>query len=72
MTVSNVVESSAFLYKTTIEFISLNTSDGGKYECEATVTADPASQFVIMSTAGRDTYSVTVQGEHFYIRLGNS
>ena len=72
VTVSNLVERSAFLYETTIEFISLSITDTGNYECEATVTPDPQSQFVTMSTAGSDTHLVTVQGEHFYIRLGNS
>ena len=63
MTVSNLAERSDNLYESTIEFSSLNTSDGGNYECEATVTADPQSQFVIMSRAGSDTHSVTVHGE---------
>ena len=63
VTVSNVVERSDNLYKTTIEFRSLSTSDGGNYDCEATVTPDPQSQFVIMSTRGSDMHSVTVQGE---------
>ena len=67
VTVSNLVQSSAILYKTTIQFSSLNTSDGGNYVCEATVIPDPASQFVIMSRAGSNTHSVTVHGEHFYI-----
>ena len=66
MTVSNLAKRSDNLYKTTIQFSSLNTTDGGNYECEATVTSDPQSQFVIMSTAGSDTHSVTVHGEHFY------
>ena len=59
---SNLLNRSAFIYETTIEFVSLNITDGGSYECEATVTPDPQSQF-IMSTAGNDTHSVTVQGE---------
>ena len=63
VTVSNHLNRSAFLYNTTIEFIPLNTSDGGNYECEATVAPDPQSQFVIMSTTGNDTHSFTVQGE---------
>ena len=66
VTVSNVFKRSAFPYETTIEFVPLTTTDSGNYECEATVTADPQSQFVIMSTAGSDTHSVTVHGEHFY------
>ena len=64
VTVSNPVERSDHLYETTIQFHPLNTSDGGDYECEATVTADPQSQFVTMSTAGSDTHPVTVQGEY--------
>ena len=67
VTVSNLVERSDNLYEATIEFSSLNTSDGGNYECEATVTPDPQSEFVTISTAGSDTHSVTVYGEHFYI-----
>ena len=63
VTVSNLVQRSDNLYKTTVQFSSLNTSDGGNYECEATVTPDPQSQFVIMSTAGSDTHSVIVQRE---------
>ena len=51
----------------TIEFSSLYTSDGANYKCEATVTPDTQSEFVIISTAGSDTHSVTVHGEHFYI-----
>ena len=62
VTVSNILKRSAFLYETTIQFSPLNTVDAGNYECEATVTPDPQSQFVTMSTAGSDTHSVTVQG----------
>ena len=62
VTVSNLVERSDHLHETTIEFSSLNTSDSGNYECEATVTPDPPSQFVIMSRAGRDIHPVTVHG----------
>ena len=64
LTVSNLVERSAFLYETTIQFGPLNTTDSGNYECEATVTPDPQSQFIIMSTRGSDTLTVTVQGEY--------
>ena len=63
MTVSNLLQRSAFLYETTIQFHPLSTSDSGNYECEAIVSPDPQSQFVIMSRAGNDTHSVTVQGE---------
>ena len=63
VTMSNVFKRSDKLYETTIEFGPLNTTDGGNYECEADVTADPQSQFVNMSTAGNDTHSITVQGE---------
>ena len=69
VTVSNLVERSDNLYKTTIQFSPLNTSDGGNYDCEATVTPDPQSQFVIMSTAVSDTHPVTVQGEYCYIQF---
>ena len=62
VTVSNLVSRSTFLYETTIEFIPLNTTDTGNYECEATVTPDPQSQFVIMSTAGSDALYITIQG----------
>ena len=62
VTVSNLVERSDNLYETTIEFIPLNTTDSGTYECEATVTPDPQSQFVIMSTAGSDALYITIQG----------
>ena len=62
VTMSNILKRSAFLYKTTIEFDPLSTTDSGNYECEATVTPDPQSQFVIMSTAGNDTHPITVQG----------
>ena len=64
LTVSNLVERSALLYETTIQFGPLNTTDSGNYVCEATVTPDPQSQFVIMSTRGNDTHTVTVQGEY--------
>ena len=63
VTVSNLLKESALLYKTTIEFHPLNTSDSGNYECEATVAPDPQSQFVIMSTTGSDMHSITVHGE---------
>ena len=63
MSVSNLAERSDNLYESTIEFGSLYTSDGGNYECEATVTPDPQSQFVNRSRAGSNTHSVTVQGE---------
>ena len=69
VTVSNLVERSDNLYKTTIQFSPLSTSDGGNYDCEATVTPDPQSQFIIMSTAGSDTHPVTVQGEYCYIQF---
>ena len=62
VTVSNLDSRSAFLYETTIEFILLSTTDTGNYECEATVTPDPQSQFVIMSTAGSDALYITIQG----------
>ena len=62
VTVSNILKRSAFLYETTIQFSPLNTADGGNYVCEATVTPDPQSQFVNMSTRGSDTLAVTVQG----------
>ena len=64
VTVSNLVERSAFLYETTIDFDPLSTTDTGNYECEATVTPDPQSQFVTMSTRGSDMHSVTVQSEY--------
>ena len=64
VTVSNLLKRSAFLYKTTIEFVPLSATDSGNYECEATVTPDPQSQFVNMSTTGSDMHSVTVQSEY--------
>ena len=64
MTVSNLVERSALLYETTIQFSPLNTTDSGNYECEATVTPDPQSHFVTKSTKDSDTHTVTVQGEN--------
>ena len=63
VTVSNLVQRSDDLYETTIEFVPLNTTDSGNFECEATVTPDPQSQFVTMSTPGSDTHSVIVQSE---------
>ena len=63
VTVSNLLKESALLYKTTIEFHPLNTTDSGNYECEATVTPDPQSQSVIMSATGSDIHSITVHGE---------
>ena len=62
VTVSNLVERGAFLYETTIQFVPLSTTDSGNYECEAAVTPDPQSQFVIMSTTGNDTLTVIVKG----------
>ena len=63
VTVSNFLKGSAFLYETTIEFHPLRITDSSNYECEATVTPDPQSQFVIMSITGSDTHSLTVHGE---------
>ena len=65
VTVSNLLKRSTFLYKTTIEFDPLSATDSGNYECEATVTPDPQSQFVNMSTRGSDMHSVTVQSEYY-------
>ena len=64
VTLSNLVERSALLYETTIQFSPLSTTDSGNCECEATVIPDPPSQFIIMSTRGSDTHTVTVQGEY--------
>ena len=63
VTVSDILKKSAFIYTTTIEFVPLSTADGGNYVCEATVTPDPQSQFVIMSTAGSGTLTVIVHGK---------
>ena len=71
VTVLNLVERSAFRYETTIQFVPLSTTDTGNYVCEATMTPDPRSQFVTMSTRGNDTHTVIVQGEsslrHIYV-----
>ena len=61
VTVSNLLEKSTFIYETTIEFVPLNITDGGSYECEATVAPVSQSQFVNMSAAGN--ISLTIQGE---------
>ena len=63
VTVSNLVERPDNLYETSIEFNPLTTSNGGSYNCRATVTPDPPSQFITMSTTGSDAHTVTVQGE---------
>ena len=63
VTVSNLLNGSAFLFETTIEFDPLNTTDSGNYDCEATVTPDPQSQFVIMSATGN--ISITIQSKYF-------
>ena len=62
VTMSNILKRSAFLYETTIEFDPLSATDSGNYECEATVTPDPQSQFVTMSTRGSGTLTVIVKG----------
>ena len=62
VTVSNLVERSAFLYKTTFHFDPLSTTDSGNYKCEATVTPDPQSRFVLRTT-GNDMHAVNVKGE---------
>jgi len=64
VTVSCLVEQSDNLFETSIVFNPLRTSSGGSYNCGATVTPDPQSQFVIMSTASSDTHTITVQGEY--------
>ena len=53
-------------YQTILMFRPLNTSDSGNYTCEATVSPSPESQFISGSAAGRDTLSVTVQGERIH------
>ena len=55
------------LNQTILMFHPLNTSDSGNYTCEATVSPSPESQFIIASTAGRDTLSVAVQGEMIHL-----
>ena len=54
-------------YRTILIFRPLNTSDSGNYTCEVTVSPSPESQFISGSTAGRDTLSVTVQGERIHL-----
>ena len=54
-------------YQTILMFCPLNTSDSGNYTCEATVSPSPESQFIIASTAGRGTLSVTAQGEIIHL-----
>ena len=54
-------------YQTILMFRPLNTSDSGNYTCEVTVSPPPESQFIISSTAGRGTLSVTVQGERIHL-----
>ena len=56
-------------YQTILMFRPLNTSDSGNYTCEVTVSPSPESQFIIASTAGRDTLSVTVQGERIHLLI---
>ena len=56
-------------HQTTLMFCPLNRSDSGNYTCEATVSPSPESQFIIASTAGRDTLSVTVQGERIHLLI---
>ena len=63
VTVSDILKKSAFIYTTTIEFDPLSATDSGDYECEATVTPDPQSQFVITSTMGSGTLTVIVHGK---------
>ena len=66
VTVSNLVERSAIFYETIIQFVPLSITNSGDYNCGATVTPDPQSQFIIMSTAASDTHSVSVQSEYHY------
>ena len=54
-------------YLTILMFCPLNTSDSGNYTCEVTVSPSPESQFIIASTAGRDTLSVAVQCERIHL-----
>ena len=54
-------------YQNILMFRPLNTSDSGNYTCEVTVSPSPESQFIITSTAGRGTLSVTVQGERIHL-----
>ena len=56
-------------YQTILMFRPLNTSDSGNYTCEATVSPSPESQFISGSAAGRDTLSVTVQGERIHLLI---
>ena len=61
VTVSNLVERSAFLYETTIEFVPLSTSNGGDYECEAIAFPGSGLEFVVNSTTGSNAHSLTIE-----------
>ena len=51
------------VYQITLMFRPLNTSDGGDYTCEATVSPSPESLFITASAPGSGTLFVAVQGK---------
>ena len=61
VTVSNLVERSAFLYETTIQFVPLSTSDGGNYECEAIAFPVSRLEFVTNSTTGSKAHLFIIE-----------
>ena len=54
-------------YLTTLMFRPLSTSDTGNYTCEATVSPSPESQFITVSTAGRGSLFVVVEGKRTHL-----
>ena len=54
-------------HQTTLMFHPLNTSDSGHYTCEVTVSPSPESLFIIVSTPGRGSLFVVVEGKRTHM-----
>ena len=46
----------------TLNIVSVTTSTGGSYSCEAMVTSSVSTEFILPSGVGMDTTDVVVQG----------
>ena len=48
----------------TLNIMSVTTSTGGSYSCEAKVTPSGSTEFILPSGVGMDTTDVVVQGKY--------
>ena len=50
----------------TLNIMSVTTSTGGSYSCEAMVTASGSTEFILPSGVGMDTTDVVAQGDAYW------